>query len=256
MKNQFILTSYYLTAPLSGLETLIQPGWAHNTLELPPGDKQEQMSALHFPLANWIAETAQQGYRPVSLAGDCCAAIPVLAGLQRAGIVPTLIWFDAHGDFNTWETTPSGFLGGMPLAMLVGRGEQRMCEAVGLRSLPENQIILTDARDLDPGERESVAGSGMTHLREVTELFTHPLPDRPIWVHFDTDVLRPEDAPAMNYLTPGGPSAGTLREVFRHLADTGRVIAVSVSAWNPDLDADGKSQKVCIALLETLLGEN
>jgi arginase family enzyme len=60
----------------------------------------------------------------------------------------------------------------------------------------------------------------------------------------------------MNYLTPGGPSAGTLREVFRHLADTGRVIAVSVSAWNPDLDADGKSQKVCIALLETLLGEN
>jgi len=138
--------------------------------------------------------------------------------------------------------------------MLTGRGEQRMCEAVGLTPLAENQIILTDARDLDPGEREAVAGSGMTHLREVTDLFTHPLPDRPIWVHFDTDVLRPEDAPAMNYLTPGGPSAETLRGVFQHLASTGRVIAVSVSAWNPEMDTDGKTQAICMGLLETLLG--
>jgi arginase len=62
----------------------------------------------------------------VSIAGDCVATMGVLAGLHDAGITPTLIWFDAHGDFNTWETTPSGFLGGMPLAMIVGRGEQTM----------------------------------------------------------------------------------------------------------------------------------
>jgi arginase len=190
----------------------------------------------------------------VSLAGDCCIAIPVLAGLQRAGIDPTLIWFDAHGDFNTWETTPSGFLGGMPLAMLVGRGEQRMSKAVGLRSLPEDQIILTDARDLDPGEGEAVAGSQITHLPDTAALLSYPLPDRPIWIHFDTDILRPEDASAMNYLTPGGPDVETLKAVFKDLAGTGRVIAVSVSAWNPDLDSDGKSRKVCMELLEILLG--
>lgn len=62
-------------------------------------------------------------------------------GLQRAGIDPNLIWFDAHGDFNTWETTSSGFPGGMPLAMIVGKGEQTMPEAVGLRDLPEGQVI-------------------------------------------------------------------------------------------------------------------
>jgi arginase len=233
MNSQTLLTPYYLNAHLPGLETLTWPGWVTNSPQLPPGDEQDQMSALHRPLANWIAKTAQQDRIPVSIAGDCCTAIPVLAGLQRAGINPTLIWFDAHGDFNTWETTPSGFLGGMPLAMIVGRGEQRMCKAVGLHPMPENQIILTDARDLDPGENDAVADSKMTQLLDVRDLLTYPLTDRPLWVHFDTDVIRPEDAPAMNYPTQGGPSAHTLQEVFHQLAETGRVIAVSVSAWNP-----------------------
>lgn len=255
MLTRTLLTPYFLAAPLPGLKTLPQPGWAQNIPALPDGDEQAQMSVIHRPLADWVAETARQGSRPVSLAGDCCTSIPVLAGLQRAGLDPTLIWFDAHGDFNTWETSPSGFLGGMPLAMLTGRGEQRLCEAVGLRPLPDSQIILTDARSLDPGEREAVAGSQLTHLRDVTELLAYPLPENPIWVHFDVDVLSPEDAPAMSYLTPGGPSASTLEEVFRYLAGTGKVIALSVSAWNPALDVDGKSQKVCMGLVETLLGK-
>ena len=62
------------------------------------------------------------------------------------------MWLVSHGDFNTWETTPSGFLGGMPLAMLTGRGDQRMLEAVGLDPLADNQVWLSDARDLDPGD--------------------------------------------------------------------------------------------------------
>ncbi len=57
-------------------------------------------------------------------AGDCVASLGVAAGLQRAGIEPSVAWLDAHGDFNTWETTPSGFMGGMPLAVLAGLGDQ------------------------------------------------------------------------------------------------------------------------------------
>ena len=119
---------------------------------LPDGDTTTRMSAVHETIAGFVVDTLATGQRPVSIAGDCCSAIGMLTGLQRAGIDPTLVWFDAHGDFNTMETTLSGFLGGMPLAMLVGRGDLALPEAVGLAPLPESRVILTDGRDLDPPE--------------------------------------------------------------------------------------------------------
>ena len=82
------------------------------------------MSILHKEIAKHVSAALTGGSLPVSIAGDCCTAIGVMAGLQKARIQPLFIWFDAHGDFNTWETTPSGFLGGMPLAMIAGMGEQ------------------------------------------------------------------------------------------------------------------------------------
>jgi arginase len=188
------------------------------------------------------------------VAGDCCTSLGVLAGLQRAGISPTLIWFDAHGDFNTWETTPSGFLGGMPLAMLVGRGEQTIVEGVGLKPLPEVQVILTDGRDLDPGERLALQSSEVTHLPGVEDLLDFPLPEGPLYVHFDTDIVDPSEAPAMNYPVAGGPSAETLRRVFRRLAESRQLAAVSLSAWNPALDGNGQSQSACMSLLKKLTG--
>jgi arginase len=200
-----------------------------------------------------VAQSVVANNRPVSIAGDCCASIGVLAGLQRVGLNPTLIWFDAHGDFNTWETTPSGFLGGMPLAMLAGLGDQTLVEGVGLNPLPEAQIILTDGRDLDPGERELLNQSQVVHLSSVESLMEAPLPDSPLYVHFDTDVINPAEAPAMNYRTPGGPSVAVLRKVFRQLAATGRIRAVSMSTWNPELDHDGRSRQASMDLLNELL---
>jgi arginase len=212
------------------------------------------MSLLHEPLATFVHEAALQGDRPVSIAGDCCTTIGILAGLQRANIDPTLIWFDAHSDFNTWETTPSGFLGGMPLAMLVGRGEQTMSNAVGLRSLPEEKVVLTDGRDLDPEEKVALEGSAVKHVPDVRWLPREDLPAGPLYVHFDVDVLSPETAPAMNYLAAGGPNASEMEQVFRFLAQTGRVSAVSVSSWNPRMDEDGGSREVCMRLVEVLVG--
>lgn len=212
------------------------------------------MVVLYRPLAAKVAAALRAGQRPVSMAGDCCTTLGVLAGLQQENVSPTLIWLDAHGDFNTWETSPSGFLGGMPLAMLVGRGEQTMPDGLELTPLPEAQVILTDARDLDPEEAVAVQQSGVTHLPDVAQLLTHPLPEGSLYVHFDVDVINPDEAPAMNYRAPGGPSSALLHEVFARLAATGRVTAVSVSAWNPALDEDGRSQTVVMALLQTLLG--
>lgn len=258
----FIVTPFFLDEYEEGLEALARPGWRVNRPtspereaaagKTPASEKQERMVALYRPLRDAVAEAVGEGKRPVSVAGDCCTSLAVLAGLQRAGLAPSLIWFDAHGDFNTWETTPSGFLGGMPLAMAVGRGEQTMVEGVGLTPLPEERVILTDARDLDPGEREAVAGSGVTHLGNVEALLEMELPAGPLYVHFDTDVLDPEEAPAMNYPAPGGPTAEVLRRVFRRLSDSGRVAAVSLSSWAVGLDEDGRSEGVCLGLLEEL----
>lgn len=253
MNNTFILTPFYLDQSMPGLLDLQQDKWLLNKPDLPTGDAQGRMSVLHASLADSVARAVQNGHRPVSIAGDCCTAIGVLAGLQRCGISPRLIWLDAHGDFNTWETTPSGFLGGMPLAMLVGRGEQRMPRWVGLANIHEEDVTITDARDLDPEEGIQLAGSRIHHLKSVTDLLNYDPGESPLYIHFDTDVISPDDAPAMNYPTPGGPAAHILAGVFKHLAKTYPIAAVSLSSWNPELDLDGRTGKACMGVLEALL---
>ena len=253
MENRMILTPYFLDGPLPGLMDLAGKEWWLNQPEMTGIETQERMMALHRPLAQAVSQALATGQRPVSIAGDCCTTIGVLAGLQQGGVDPTLIWFDAHGDFNTWGTTPSGFLGGMPLAMIAGRGELRLSEAAGQRSLPESRVILTDGRDLDPEEKIAVAESAVTHLPEVTMLLDRPLPAGPIYVHFDADVINPQEAPAMNYLAEGGPSVAELRRVFEFLAASGQVAAVSLSSWNPAMDEDGRSRMAVMSLLQSLL---
>lgn len=198
--------------------------------DLPAGTPQQRMAVLFRHLADQVAAEVD----PVIFAGDCLAAIGVLAGLQRAGIDPTLIWFDAHGDFHTWETTRSAFLGGMPLAMIVSRGEQTIVEAAGLTPLAEDRVVLVGARDLDPGEDEALATSALTML-SVAQLLEWDPPPGVLHVHVDVDVVDPLEMPAQNYPAPGGPSLRDVRAALAHLAVTGRVAAVSFSTWNPAL---------------------
>jgi arginase len=253
MRDRFIVTPYFLDEEWVQLESLGLGGDV-NRQPVGAGDQIAAITRLHRALSQLVSDAAQRGERPISICGDCCSAVSVLAGLQRAGMNPTLVWFDAHGDFNTWETTPSGFLGGMPLAMIVGRGEHRLAQAVGLTYLPERQVILADARDLDPGERDALAQSSVRHVRDARTLPGQDLPEGPLYVHFDTDAVNPVDAPAMNHRAPGGPLASELAQVFARLAQTARVAAVSVSTWNPNLDEDGRTQRICLDLLEVLIG--
>lgn len=255
MTDRHILTPYSLD--IYEPETISMAGddWRVVEVDLPPAAKTARMAVLYRALAAEVRDAVLAGERPVVINGDCCATIGVLAGLQQAGLEPTLIWFDAHGDFNTWETTPSGFLGGMPLAMAVGLGEQTLLEGAGLRPWPVAKVILTDARDLDPGERENVARSGISHLTDIEQLLEPDrLPDGPLYVHFDTDIIDPADAPAMNYPAPGGPSSEQVRGVLRTLAATGRVVAVSMTLWDSELDPDGITQAAAQGGLNALLG--
>ena len=256
MSERFILSPFFLGEPLPRLADLAadltkDDWWI--TDPPPVADPATVREVVHSELAESVRRCLAEGTRPVSVAGDCCTTLGMLAGLRRAGVEPSLLWFDAHGDFNTPETSPSGFLGGMPLAILVGRGDDSLRRALDLTPLAEDRVVLTDARALDPLERRLLESSKVVHRSRVEELATAPLPDGPLWVHFDADVVDAAESPAHRYPAPGGPSSETVREVFRRIAATGRLAAVSVSTWDPTLDRDGTSRRLTLALLGQLL---
>jgi len=210
------------------------------------------LAPVYQPIAAFVTEAAQAGATPVSAAGDCSATLPVVAGLQAAGIAPVLVWIDAHGDFNTPETSPSQFLGGMPLAMLVGRGPRDYCQSVGLTVLEEHDVWLIDGRDLDPLEREALDASAIrrTGMAGLASLRI----DGRVYLHFDNDVLNPADAPAMNYPAPGGPTTAETVAACRAFVAANDVVAISLSGWNSALDTDGRSQAATALVMAALTG--
>jgi arginase len=223
-----LLVPYFMGERLAGFdlpeatETIDPP--------LPDADPQRRMAELYRRVADRVADHAH----PVVFAGDCVSIIGVLAGLERRGVYPTLVFFDAHGDFNTWETTPSGFIGGMPLAMVTGRGEQTIVSGAGLTPIVDGRVALVGARDLDPGEDIAVETSGIA-VSSVHEVMAAIPAYGPLYVHLDADVIDPAEMPAMNYPAPGGPSLAEVAAALGALEATGRVVAFSASCWNPEL---------------------
>lgn len=258
--TRFMLTPYFLDEYREGLHTAgqIASDCPINRLDLDPAaaDIQHRVLPLYQEIKSFVQTAVVEDEIPVAMNGDCVMAIPVLAGLQAAGIDPLLLWFDAHGDFNNWETSPSGFLGGMPLAMMVGLGEQTIVEKMEARHLAPADVVLTDGRDLDPGEVELVKQSKITHLETIAQLQEIDLTQKPLWIHFDCDVLRLEDLPAVSYPADGGPSTAELGAVFDHISRSGQIACVSVSLPNPNLDQDGRSMAATIQLTQLLLSGN
>jgi arginase len=193
--------------------------------------------SLNQAIRDFVAETLASDTKPFVLCGDCLSAIGCLAGLQDSGVRPDfLLWFDAHGDFHTHESTLSGHLGGMPLAMITGRGAQDILNGVGLSPFPDERICHVGARDVEPGEAELLNSSRVLVVRHLHGALRHIPPRASVWVHFDTDYINPSDAPAMRYPAPGGPRAPAIAQEFRLLTRRQSVIGLSVSAWAPHLD--------------------
>lgn len=245
-----IRVPFFIGSAIEGLETP-EPA-VEVSPPLPDAPPQARMAVLYRALADAVAADVGAGAVPVVYAGDCLAAIGVLAGLQQAGLDPALAWFDAHGDFHTWDTTQSGFLGGMPLAMIVGRGEQTVVEGAGLVPLAERRVALVGARDLDPGEDTAVAASAMAVL-PVSGVAGWVPPVGPLHVHVDLDVVDPAEMPAHNYPAPGGPSLAEVRVAVEALAATGRVAAVSFSTWNPSLPGADRAAAAALTLAAPFL---
>lgn len=227
-------------------------------------DRNEQMRCMglaYAALAGEVRRAAAAGQVPLSVAGDCVSSMGVLAGLQQAGRAPQrILWLDAHGDFHTWATTQTRYVGGMPLAMLVGRPDRRkdkrdsssaLRALTGCQPYPEHQVLLSDARDIDPGEDEALRQSAIVRC-PLDQVLSHLSPRESLYIHFDTDVLdEAERMPALKYHVPGGPRLEQLGQLFRRLADY-PVLAVSVSAWHAEHD-DGSAADACLELLRLLL---
>jgi arginase len=268
--NRWLVTPYNLDAPYPALARIARPGWAVSSgvpsMDAAVGDAGgsgnsdgdgllTRLAAVHAPLVTDVARIAAKGERPVCIVGDCCQPIAVVAGLQKAGLEPMVVWFDAHGDFNTHETTISGYVAGMSIAMMTGRGNQTLVEADGLKKVPDTDIILADARDLDPKERELLEQSKVTHLTDFNELVEKvTASDRPFYVHFDVDVLDATEVPAMQFPVAGGPSVETLRNTAAALNRTGRLVGASMNPWLLDKDTDGRAAAACWSIFNALVG--
>ncbi|QPF76542.1 arginase [Roseateles sp. DAIF2] len=230
-----------------------------------PIAKLHSLGLLYAQLAERVAALVRDGRRPVSLAGDCVSSLGLLAGLQRACRSPErVLWLDAHGDFHTWSSSQTQYIGGMPLAMFAGRVDPgpdprsratRAClAAIGVQAAyPQRQILLADARDLDPGEREALLGSQIQRCT-LDEVLDHLRPRERLYLHWDTDVIDdPLLMPALKYHVRRGPSAADMAALFEALRYFD-IVAVSVSAWHAEQDADDRTARACLDLLNRLLG--
>ncbi len=203
---------------------------------------------------------------PVVLGGDHSMAIGSVTGCSRRERTG-LVWVDAHGDFNTTKTSPSGNIHGMPLAALCGVGDPRLVDLAwkGAKVRPED-VVLIGVRDLDGGEKELMRAAGVNvyTMKEVDRLGLPrvaeetlgrlgPLPR--LHVSFDADVLDPEIAPGVGTPVPGGftyREAHLLMELF---ADSGRVTSLDLVEVNPILDRENRTANLLVELAASLLGK-
>jgi arginase len=245
------------------------------TVSLTAADDREygswhRMGLANGHLADMVAENWRSGVLTVGLLGNCTSVIGVLGGLQNSGAEGGLrdvglVFIDAHGDFNVPETTLSGMLGGMPVAVSAGMALHNLRRESGLDpGIPTEHIVMGAVRDLDPLERELVEESRIQHLS------TEDLADRPelvraqierlarstdvIYVHIDMDVLDPREVPGHPLTVPNGPTslelASALTEMFRHP----KVAALGIASTPAnDRDPDGLSLTAAYNLVKGAL---
>jgi arginase len=236
------LPAELLPLPASGEYLVLDP-------DLPDGDIWQRLTALDDAAADQIAAAVRNRATTV-VSGDCLVALATIAGVQRAGLDPALIWFDAHGDVHTLETTTSGYLGGLSLRLALG-AHADLLAPLGLRPVHPERTILVGARDLDPPEETFLAGSAVRRS-DVPGLDPESLPGGPLILHLDVDVIDPAELPELLFPAPGGPPAAEVLAAIGRVRATGRLVALDIACpWRPTLD--GRIRQARSDLLAALL---
>jgi len=204
---------------------------------------------------------------PLLLGGDHAVSLGSVAGAVRRapGRRVGILWIDAHADLNTPETSPSGNVHGMPLALLLGHGDEALRRSTGIPPLRPEDVVLLGLRSVDPDERAFIRGEGLTALTmsdidrggiaAVTSAALAALAHvDTLHVSFDADVLDPAVAPGVGTPVPGGLGYREAHLLMELLHESGRVSSVDLVEVNPILDEGNRTAGVVVELAASLFG--
>ncbi|MFJ7748292.1 arginase [Peribacillus sp. NPDC097295] len=219
-------------------------------------------------LAERVDKIIAEGSFPLVLGGDHSIAIGTLAGISKHYENLGVIWYDAHGDLNTEETSPSGNIHGMPLAVSIGLGHEDLVNIHGYaqKVKPEN-IVIIGARSLDEGEKLLIRDKGIKvftmheidrlGMTKVMEECIEYLRDKTDGVHLslDLDGVDPAEAPGVGTPVLGGISYRESHLAMEMLSESGLITSAEFVEVNPVLDERNKTAIVAVALMGSLFGE-
>jgi len=212
-------------------------------------------------LAAIVRRAIEAGQFPLVLAGGCDVSKGILSGFDHAGC--GVVWFDAHGDFNTPETTVSGYFDGMSLAVITGQCYRNYWAQIGHSTpIAESATLMVGVRDLDPAEKERLdhsaiqvvkwrEGKPQSDLQTALDKLAQRAPE--VYLHIDMDSLDPQVAPGVVFdPVSGGLSLEDMEEAIRAVFVRFRVRACTLAVYNPERDQDDNTLRAGLRIIEVL----
>jgi arginase len=223
-------------------------------------------------LADEVEVALEEGSIPLILGGDHSIAIGSVSGLasfhRKRGDKVGVIWFDAHGDMNTPETSPSGNIHGMPFAAILGLGAKELTHISGFspKVYPED-CVLIGARSIDAEEAVTLKNSGIrvVTMRELDERGMSEVMDEAVWrasrrtvgfhVSMDMDFVDPYYAPGVGTPVQGGPTYRESHLAMEKIADSGKLLSFELAEVNPVLDNANRTAELGVELISSAFGK-
>jgi arginase len=238
-----------------------------------PGDPKlkylEQIVTATNQLAQEVEKVAASGALPLVLGGDNAISLGSIAGVAKARGPIGVLWLDAHGDFNTAETSPSGNIHGQILAALAGYGDERLVNVggEGAKVAPEH-IVIVGARSLDSGERVLLHEAGV-NVRTIADIDRRGMSEvaqealslattgtNGVYVMLDMDVMDPSEAPGVGTPVPGGITYREAHLVMEMVAESGKLLGLDLVEVNPILDRENKTAILATELALSAAGKH
>ncbi len=231
-----------------------------------------EITAACESLSQHVEQALERAETPIVLGGDHSIAAGSVSGLasfyrkhdKRVGV----IWFDAHGDMNTPDTSPSGNIHGMPFAAILGYGPKELTNIAGFSpKVQAEDCVLIGARSVDPAEAVALKKSGVrvVTMRELDERGMSAVMDEAMWlasrrtagfhVTMDMDFVDPDFAPGVGTPVPGGPTYRESHLAMEKIADSGKMLSFELTEVNPVLDTENRTAELGVQLILSAFGK-